>query len=82
MHAGTTIKVVEFGKEVEDLQLPKDEYSEIAEPGQNIGRIYGAFAKGEKHPDAAIGLKRHQLMAQMWKGSEGKRAFGEGINEA
>lgn len=81
MHTGVIIKVVKFGKEAEEVHLPKDGYSELPEPGQNVGRIYGAFAKGEEVPDAALALKRHQLMASMWKRSDGEQPFGEGMLE-
>lgn len=80
--AGINIQLQVFGKEgVEELKVPEDDMTSLKHPSQNVGRIYEAFAKGEvgTYPDWKLAMKRHELMEEMWRRSDGERAFGEGV---
>jgi len=85
MHKGISIKLHEFGqKEAQDLELPKDDMSELEHPGQNVGQIYEAYARGQEggeggYPNWEMGMKRHELIEEMWKRSDGEAPSGEPV---
>lgn len=85
VHAGVEMKLQVFGKDdVETLELPEDDFSDLPHPAQNVGRIYAAYADGHKggdsgFPDWQVGMKRHRLMEAMWKQSDGQSPFGMGF---
>jgi len=57
-----------FGNDVEHVDLPKDDLSNLDHPAQNVGRIYEAYAQGknESYPDWNQGYKMHELMEEMF----------------
>ena len=68
-HQSVSIRLHEFGqKEAQVLELPEDELSDLPHPVQNVGRIYEAYAKGTAggYPDWEKGMKRHELIEEMW----------------
>lgn len=80
--AGIKIEMQVFGQEgVQELKVGEDEMAGLEHPCQNVGRIYEAFARGEvgTWPDWRLALKRHELMEEMWRRSDGEGAFGEGV---
>ena len=61
----SSIKVFDF--ETKELtEVPVDnggsQWTELPTPGQNIGRLYEAFAAGEDYPDWELALRRHELL--------------------
>ena len=54
--------------DVQDVPLDEggDEWTGLPVSGQNIGRLYEAFAEGQKVPDWEIALRRHQLIDEFW----------------
>ncbi|MCJ1385009.1 transcription regulator gal80 [Xylographa soralifera] len=83
-HDGFSIKLHEFGqKDAQDLELAVDDMSGLPHPAQNVGRIYEAYAKGEagSYPDWELGMKRHELIDEMWRRSDGETPFGEPVVE-
>lgn len=70
IHESIDIQLHVFGSEVRRVELPKDNLSDLAHPGQNIGKIYEAYAMGNEggeggYPTWSVGLKLHQLMEEM-----------------
>ncbi|MCJ1432873.1 transcription regulator gal80 [Xylographa pallens] len=80
-HEGASIKLHVFGQDVQELELPEDDMSGMAHPAQNVGRIYEAYAKGEEggYPDWELGMKRHELIEEMWRRWDGEGAFGQPV---
>ena len=84
-HDGVSIKLHEFGqKDAQVLELADDDMSNLPHPSQNVGRIYEAYAKREigSCPDWKLGMKRHELIDEMWRRSDGERPFGEPVAKA
>ena len=54
--------------EVEDITVDEggSEWTDLPTQGQNIGRLYEAFASGSDHGDFETALKRHQLLDEFW----------------
>ena len=84
-HEGLSINLHVFGeKEARPVELPKDDLSELAHPGQNVGRVYEAYASGKDggpdgYPNWMLGLRRHELIEQIWKSADGEKPFGESV---
>ena len=43
-----------------------EEWTDLPTPGQNIGRLYEAYATGEGYPDFDVAVKRHELLDEFW----------------
>ncbi|KAL1964764.1 hypothetical protein VTN77DRAFT_6631 [Rasamsonia byssochlamydoides] len=52
---------------VEELVPDTDEWDSLPLPARNIARLYEAYRKDEWYPDFEWGVKRHELIEQMWK---------------
>lgn len=92
MHMGAKIMYLEYGEpklvhpmqpgqtppEAVEIEVPKDSMSEMKPPAQNVGRLYEAYADGktDMYPDWSLGLKRHELMEEMFQRWDGKEPFG------
>ena len=79
-HEGVRIRLQVFGQEgVEDLVVGEDGMSGLPHPAQNVGRIYEAYAEGREGgwPDWGLGMRRHELIEEMWRRGDGERPFGE-----
>ncbi|OQN99597.1 hypothetical protein B0A48_14739 [Cryoendolithus antarcticus] len=63
---------------VTDLEVPKDELSKVGGVAENVGRLYEAFADGEKgmYADWEVGLSGHELMEEMFQRWDGEGNFG------
>ncbi|ETN37987.1 uncharacterized protein HMPREF1541_07610 [Cyphellophora europaea CBS 101466] len=59
----------ETGK-VEEIEVAEggDEWTGLPTQGQNIGRLFEAFAAGREYGDWDLALKRHQLIDEFWAG--------------
>ncbi|KER00928.1 hypothetical protein AUEXF2481DRAFT_93901 [Aureobasidium subglaciale EXF-2481] len=78
-HEGVVIKYKQAGeKETQTIELPQDDLTDLERPAQNVGRLYEAFAKGEKesYADWEVALKRHAFIDEMFQRGDGDRAFG------
>jgi predicted dehydrogenase len=55
-------------QEVEDVRIDEggEEWTSLPVPGQNIGRMYEAFARGDEVPGWDVALKRHELIDEFW----------------
>lgn len=55
---------------VEDVPIDEggSEWTDLPVSGQNIGRLYDAFAHGRNVPGWDVALKRHALIDEFWKG--------------
>lgn len=88
VHAGVEIKLHEFkNKEAQKVEVPEDEMSDLEHPSQNVGRIYMAYAEGRQggeggYADWKKGMERHDVITEMWKRSDGGKAFGEPVGTA
>ena len=53
---------------VEDISVNEggEEWTSLPTQGQNIGRLYEAFAKGEGYADWEVAVKRHELLDDFW----------------
>ena len=54
---------------VEDIHVdegPGNEWTALPVPGQNIGRLYEAFALGQEVPGWDVAVKRHELIDEFW----------------
>src|SRR5271163_4434077 len=56
-------------QEVEDVRVDEDgdEWTALPIPGQNIGRLYEAFATGREVPGWDVAVRRHELIDEFWK---------------
>jgi predicted dehydrogenase len=56
-------------EEVEEVLVDEggEEWTSLPVSGQNIGRIYDAFAQGKEVPGWDVALKRHELIDEFWK---------------
>ncbi|OQO00014.1 hypothetical protein B0A48_14217 [Cryoendolithus antarcticus] len=63
---------------VTELEVPKDELSKVGDMAENVGRLYEAFADGENgmYADWEVGLRRHELMEEMFQRWDGQGNFG------
>lgn len=52
---------------VQELVPDPDEWDSLPLPARNVARLYEAYRKDEWYPDFEWGVKRHQLIEQMWK---------------
>ncbi|KUJ07716.1 putative oxidoreductase [Mollisia scopiformis] len=52
---------------VELVEFEEDEWVKLRVAARNIAREYEAFRKGEWVPDFAWGVKRHELIEEMWQ---------------
>ncbi|KIW24749.1 uncharacterized protein PV07_10443 [Cladophialophora immunda] len=55
-------------KTVEDIAVDEggDEWTRLPNQGQNIGRLYEAYASGEGYGDFDLAVKRHELLDEFW----------------
>lgn len=64
---------------VEDIHIYEDEgagaregetgekeWTDLPVPGQNIGRLYEAYAAGREVPDWEVAVRRHELIDEFW----------------
>jgi hypothetical protein len=63
---GEATKAAEDVEEV-PIDAGGDEWMSLPVSGQNIGRIYEAFAQGREVTGWDIALKRHELIDEFWK---------------
>ena len=84
LHDDVKIMLHDFagGKEPREVEVPKDGMSDLAGTSENVGRIYEAYARDANYPDWKDGMKRHELIEEMWKRSDGKKSFGESVTKA
>ncbi|KAK6429983.1 hypothetical protein LTR95_013865 [Oleoguttula sp. CCFEE 5521] len=63
---------------VTELEVPKDALSKVRGVAENVGRLYEAFADGEEgmYADWEVGLRRHELMEEMFRRWDGEGKFG------
>lgn len=69
----TSIKISDFEKGVvEEVKVDEggNEWTGLAVPGQNIGRLYEAYAEGKEYGDWELALKRHELIEQFYDNME------------
>jgi predicted dehydrogenase len=54
--------------EVEEIKVDEgvEEWTKLPAPGQNIGRLYEAYAEGAGYADWELALKRHELLDEFW----------------
>lgn len=52
---------------VEEVRPEKDQWDELPIPAQNIARVYEAYRKGEWVPDFELGVRRHEMLEEMWR---------------
>lgn len=52
-----------------DIEIPKDDLSKVGGRAENVGRIYEAYADGktDMYADWELGLKRHELIEQIFQ---------------
>ena len=72
-HIGNPSKIQICDGETGDVENVKvdhgaKEWSEMGAPGENIGRLYEAYAKGEGYADWEAALKRHELVEEFYAG--------------
>ncbi|MCJ1317641.1 transcription regulator gal80 [Xylographa vitiligo] len=82
VHSGVRIQLHTFGEEeVQELRVGKDEMSGVGDPAQNVGRVYEAYAAGKEGgwPDWGLGMRRHELIEEMWRRGDGEGADGEPV---
>jgi predicted dehydrogenase len=55
-------------QEVEDVRVDEggDEWTDLPVPGQNIGRLYEAFATNREVPGWDVAVSRHRLIDEFW----------------
>ena len=65
----TAAVAAKAAQEVEDVRVDEgeDEWTALPIPGQNIGRLYEAFATGREVPGWDVAVLRHQLIDEFWK---------------
>jgi predicted dehydrogenase len=65
----TTAVAAKEAQEVEDVRVDEggDEWTTLPVPGQNIGRLYEAFATGGEVSGWDVAVRRHELIDQFWK---------------
>ncbi|OAP58283.1 hypothetical protein AYL99_07373 [Fonsecaea erecta] len=63
-------------KAVEDIVVDEggDEWTSLPNQGQNIGRLYEAYAAGAGYADFDLAVKRHELLDEFWASMEGRQA--------
>jgi hypothetical protein len=69
----------QHGAEVVDIGIPQDKMTELVGVAQNVGRLYEAFAdeRTKGYADWSVGLRRHELMKEMFDRWDGKVPSGE-----
>ncbi|TVY81618.1 Galactose/lactose metabolism regulatory protein [Lachnellula suecica] len=71
LNVGTPDTKVELFDEesgiVEELVPNSSELDDLPIPAQNIARLYEAFRKGEWYPDFEWAVKRHEMLAEIWR---------------
>lgn len=65
----TAAVAAKAAQEVEDVRVDEggDEWTALPIPGQNIGRLYEAFATGREVPGWDVAVRRHELIDEFWK---------------
>jgi predicted dehydrogenase len=55
-------------QEVEDVRVDEggNDWTDLPVPGQNIGRLYEAFATGREVPGWDVAMRRHGLIDEFW----------------
>jgi len=79
-HAGIKIQYRKAGESTaEEVTLEEDGLSALEHPAQNVGRIYEAFAKGEreKYADWKTAMRRHEFIDELFERGDGAKPFGE-----
>ncbi|KAK4998281.1 transcription regulator gal80 [Elasticomyces elasticus] len=91
VHSGAKILLYEKGepklqhpmqheKSVEpvEVKVQEDSLTNMKDPAQNVGRLYEAYADGktDMYPDWNLGLKRHELIEEMFQRWDGDQPFG------
>lgn len=67
--AASSMKLCDFEKgEVETIVVDEggERWTSLPTPGQNIGRLYEAYATGGEHGDFELALKRHKLIDEFY----------------
>ncbi|KIY00455.1 uncharacterized protein Z520_04140 [Fonsecaea multimorphosa CBS 102226] len=61
-------------KEVEDIVVDEGghEWTGLPNQGQNIGRLYEAYALGQGYGDFDLAVKRHELLDEFWASMSGR----------
>ena len=64
----TSIRMSNFAEnKVEEIVVNEsEEWSGLPKQGQNIGRLYEAYATGNPYGDFDLAVKRHQLLDEFW----------------
>jgi predicted dehydrogenase len=58
-----------MGGEVEHIKVEEDkEWTDLPVQGQNIGRLYEAYADGKGYADFEVALRRHRLIDEFYAG--------------
>jgi len=54
--------------EIEEIKVDEGgkEWTDLPTQGQNIGRLYEAYAQGKPYGDFELALKRHELIDEFW----------------
>lgn len=54
--------------EIEDIVVDEggEEWTGLPTQGQNIGRLYEAYAAGQDYGDFELAVKRHELIDEFW----------------
>lgn len=91
MHSGAKILLSENGEpklqhpmqqdkapDPVEIEVPADSLTDLKHPAQNVGRLYEAYADGktDMYPDWNVGLKRHELMEELFQRWDGEQPFG------
>jgi len=67
--AATSIRFSNAEKgEIENIGIDEggSEWTDLPTQGQNIGRLYEAYAAGEPYGDFDLAVKRHELIDEFW----------------
>lgn len=54
--------------EIEDIEVDEggEEWTKMPTQGQNIGRLYEAYAEGQPYGDFDLAVERHELIDEFW----------------
>ncbi|KXL44235.1 hypothetical protein M433DRAFT_68497 [Acidomyces richmondensis BFW] len=77
MAKATSIRISHFQTgEVEQVMVDEggEEWETLPKQGQNIGRLYEAYAAGDEYADFDTAVKRHRLLDEFWASMDGDRA--------
>jgi predicted dehydrogenase len=66
--AASAALAAKAAQEVEDVCIDEggDDWTGLPVPGQNIGRLYEAFATGREVPGWDVAMRRHGLIDEFW----------------